>query len=905
MSKEKLVVIDGHALIHRAYHAIPPLTTKDGQVVNAVYGFAVILLNVIRDLKPKYIAVAFDLPGKTKRHDDYAEYKATRKAAPDDLKSQIGLVRNLVETFNIPVLDKPGYEADDVIGTIVKNSPKEVENYIVTGDLDELQLVDQRTKVYTMKRGFSDIVIYDETKVVERYQLTPDQFVDYKALRGDPSDNIPGVAGIGEKTATDLIKEFGSLENVYKNLDDIKPAIAKKLSENKDMAYLSQKLATIKTDLSLDFDLEKCVFLDFDQEKVLGLFQELGFKSLVSKIPEGNHVSKIAPSNKHLKKVNYQLVQTEKDLKEIVSKFKKSKAFAIDTETNSRDQIEAKLVGISLSNNPEKAYYIPIRHTVGSQIKIIEIIEILRPLLEDKEILKIGHNIKYDYVVLLKEGLKMSGPFFDTMIAAFLTDPNLRAQKLSALAFAELGLKMTEITDYIGSGKNQLTFDQVPIKDALIYAAEDADITYRLYQFLTKELQKKDLLKLAEEIEFPLIPILGKMELSGIKVDQDSLRSLSKKTKEKLKTLEAEIYKIAGEEFNIASPSQLQTIIFDKLKIHQKMKDPKDLKKLKNGGFSTAASELEKLRGTHPVVKKIFEFRELSKLLNTYIDVLPNLVKKDKRIHTSYNQAIAQTGRLSSSDPNLQNIPTRTTEGKKIKASFVADSGTLLLSADYSQIELRVIAHIANDQNMIEVFKSNRDIHTETAAGLYEVTEKKVTPEMRRAAKIVNFGIIYGVSAHGLHQQVGVSREEGQRLIDKYFSLHPNVRSYSDKMIAQAKELGYVETIFGRRRWLPEINSKNFIVRGAAERMAINMPIQGTAADLMKLAMIDIAGQLPALSPASKLLLQVHDELILEVPEKDIEKVANFVKEKMNNVAHLSVPIETEVHWGKNWGELK
>ncbi|MBW6431699.1 DNA polymerase I, partial [Patescibacteria group bacterium] len=802
MSKEKLVVIDGHALIHRAYHAIPPLTTKDGQIVNAVYGFAVILLNVIRDLKPKYIVVAFDLPGKTKRHEDYADYKATRKAAPDDLKSQIGLVRNLVETFNIPVLDKAGYEADDVIGTIAKNSPKEVENYIVTGDLDELQLVDQRTKVYTMKRGFSDIVIYDEAKVKERYQLIPDQFVDYKALRGDPSDNIPGVAGIGEKTATDLIKEFGSLKNVYDNLDNIKPAIAKKLAENKEMAVLSQKLATIKTDLSLDFDLEKCVFLDFDKEKVLGLFQELGFKSLVSKIPEGNHVNEKKTVSGHLQKATYQLIQTEKDLNSLVRKFKKLKAFAIDTETTSTDQIEAKLVGISLSNKPETGYYIPIHHTEGSQIKINKAIEILRPILEDENILKVGHNIKYDYVVLLKEGLRMNGPFFDTMIAAFLTDPNLRAQKLSTLAFAELGLKMTEITDYIGAGKDQLTFDQVPIKDALMYAAEDADIAYRLYVILSKELRNKDLLRLAEEIEFPLIPILGKMELSGIKVDHNKLRSLSKSAKKKLKTLEGEIYQAAGEEFNIASPSQLQTIIFDKLKIHQKMKDPKDLKKLKNGGFSTAASELEKLRGAHPIVEKIFEFRELSKLLNTYIDVLPNLVKSDGRIHTNYNQAIAQTGRLSSSEPNLQNIPTRTTEGKKIKSSFVADRGKLLISADYSQIELRVIAHIANDQNMIEIFKSNRDIHSETAAGLYELSEKKVTPEMRRAAKIVNFGIIYGVSAHGLHQQVGVSREEGQRLIDKYFKLHPNVRSYSDKMITQAKELGYVETIFGRRRWL-------------------------------------------------------------------------------------------------------
>lgn len=905
MKKEKLVVIDGHALIHRAYHAIPPLTTNKGEPVNAVYGFAVILLNVIRDLKPKYIAVAFDLPGKTKRHEDYADYKANRATAPDDLKSQINIVRELVGAFNIPVIDMPGYEADDVIGTIVKKTPKEIENYIVTGDLDELQLVDEKTKVYTMKKGFSDVVIYDEEKVKERYQIRPDQFVDYKALRGDPSDNIPGVSGIGEKTATELLVEYGSLQNIYKNTDKIKPSIAKKLEDGESQAHLSHRLAKIETELKIDLDLKKCLFSDFDQNKLLQKFQELGFKSLLSRLPESSNDLGSEKNPGHLKEANYQTVTNISDLKKLAKSLKNEKYFAIDTETTSKDQIEARLVGISFSLKEKEGYYIPLRHSSKDQLELDVALKIIRPVLENKSILKIGHNIKYDYVVLKKEGLTLEGPYFDTMIGAFLIDPNLRAQKLSALAFTEVGIKMTEIEKYIGKGKDQITFDQVPIKESTIYAAEDADIALRLYKIISKKIAQKDLTSLAEKIEFPLIPILGEMELRGISVKKENLKKLSIETNKKVQKIKERIFELAGGEFNISSPAQLQGVLFEKLKIQQKIDDPKDLKKLKNGGFSTAASELEKLKGKHEIIDDIFSYRELTKLLNTYIEVLPKLVKKDGRIHTSYNQAITQTGRLSSSDPNLQNIPTRTEEGKKIKSAFVPNNGNLLLSADYSQIELRVIAHIAEDENMIKIFNSGRDIHTETAAGLYNVTEKKVTNEMRRAAKIVNFGIIYGVSAHGLHQQVGVTREEGQRLIDRYFSLHPQIKEYSKKMIAMAKELGYVETIFGRKRYLPEIRSSNFIIRGAAERMAINMPIQGTAADLMKLAMIDINKDLQRISPESKMLLQVHDELIFEVPKNEIEKVSFFVKERMNNVAKLSVPIETGVHWGESWGELK
>ena len=917
MKKERLVVIDGHALIHRAYHAIPPLTTKDGELVNAVYGFTVILLNVIRDLKPKYIVVAFDLPGKTKRHEDYEAYKANRTKAPDDLVGQFERVKDIVRSLDIPIFEHIGYEADDVIGTIVKKAPADIESFIVTGDMDELQLIDKKTKVYTMRRGFSDTVIYDETAVFEKYHLAPAQFVDYKALKGDPSDNIPGVSGVGEKTASDLISTYGSLDNVYKNLDKIKERIAEKLKTEKEIAYLSQKLSRIETNLKIDVDLKKCVVHEYDRSKVFSLFQELGFKSLLSKIPsEGDGtISNNEPqsvttnpnkSRPHLIKASYQLINTIEQLNDLTNQLKKQQVISVDTETDSINQIEANLVGMSVSFTEGEAYYIPVAHSSGNQLGKERVLGFLRPVLEDPKIAKIGHNLKYDYVIFKKEGITLSPITFDTMIAAYLVNPNARSQKLSDLAFTELGLSMIKIEELIGKGKEQLTFDKVDLEKAQTYACEDADIALRLYKKLAEDLKKMDLLELMAKIEAPLIPVLGNMELAGIKVGPNKLSELSKYTDNRIGELEKTIKDRAGQDFNIASPAQLQGILFDKLKLHEKIADPKELKKLKTGGYSTAANELGKLRHLDPIIDELFEYRELSKLKNTYIDVLPKLIsKKDGRLHTSYNQAITQTGRLSSSDPNLQNIPIRTDFGKKIREAFVADSGNVLLSADYSQIELRVIAHIAGDPLMQDVFKEGRDIHTETAAKVYDISDKKVTLQMRRIAKIINFGIIYGVSAHGLKEQAGVSYKEGKDLIDKYFALHPAIKEYSEKMISQAHELGYVETVFGRRRYLPEIKSSNFAVRGSAERMAINMPVQGTAADLMKLAMIDIAGYLTTISPGAKMLLQVHDELVLEVPANDAAKVAKFIQEKMNNVIALNVPIETSVSYGKNWGEAK
>lgn len=902
MAKEKLVIIDAHALIHRAYHAIPPLTTKEGEVVNAVYGFTMILLNVFRDLKPKCVAVAFDLPGKTHRHVAYTEYKANRKVAPSDLVSQFARVREVVEAFNIPIYDKEGYEADDVIGAIAKKIPKDVETIIVTGDMDELQLVDEHTKVYTMRRGFTDTVLYDIPQVIERYDgLTPDLLIEYKALKGDPSDNIPGVAGIGEKTAIQLIKEYKSLENLYENLGSLKPAVAAKLAAQKEIAFLSRELSTIQTDLDVNFDLTKCVLAEYDRKKVFELFQYLEFKSLLAKIPEAQQVE--PPLEKiHLKAADYQTVDNQEKLQTLILELRGQKLLAVDTETTSKNPMEAELVGISLSTEAGKAYYLPLGHLKGPNLTLADALERLQPILEDPTVKKIGHNLKYDYIVLKNHGVCLRGLEFDTMIAAYLLNPNARAQKLEELAFTELGIEMVPISEIIGAGKNQTTFDLGEISDCSQYACEDADVSLRLYHKLLPQIQKAELAELLHDIEIPLIPILAEMEMCGVLLDFAKLEETSERFGERLLELEASIWKEAGREFNIASPSQLQEVLFSKLKLDEQIQDKRELKKLKTGGYSTSASELEKLSQLHPIINHISQFRELSKLKNTYLDVLPKLVnKKTGRIHTSYNQAITQTGRLSSSDPNLQNIPIRTEAGRLIRSSFIPKEGFVLLSADYSQIELRVIAHIAGDEDMIKVFREGRDIHTETAAKVFKVTESAVTSDMRRIAKIINFGIIYGVSPHGLKQQAGVTREEGKDLIDRYFELHPKIKTYTQKTIEQAKNLGYVETIFGRRRFLPEILSSNFAVRGAAERMAINMPVQGSAADLMKLAMIDIAGALPQLSPQTQMLLQVHDELVFEVPESEVEKVTEFVKEKMDHVVELTVPIETSIGWGKNW----
>ncbi len=955
-ARKKFVIFDGHALLHRGYHAIPPLTARDGTPTNGVYGFTSMMLNALRELKPEYVAVAWDEPGKTFRHDMFPDYKGTRKKMDDDLAVQIPVTRELVETFAIPLIGVAGYEADDVIGTLAAEYKNEYEVVIVTGDMDELQLVDDHVKVYTLRKGFSDTITYDRAAVEEKYGLTPEEFVVYKALKGDASDNIPGVKGVGDKTATDLVARYKTLDSIYAHLEEIKPAVRSKLEAGRVQADLSYELALIVADVPLQFTIKDAALHDYDRGRVVELFHKLGFKSLLNKLPNQKSNtfsvqtalfdeasdSSATPhkAHSHLESVNYTCVDSEKKLKELADKLSQQRVFAFDTETDDINAITANLVGMSFSWRSGEAYYVPIGHELpGSQSQAISasdppvraqrssttprlqasdlprtssglenlapgqlpldtVLQKLRPFLENPQIGKVGHNIKFDYQVLKKYGVTLGPISFDTMVAAFLINPIVRAQTLSNLAFAELGLEMIDIEELIGpKSKQQQSFNQVPIEEAVKYAAEDADVTWRLYETLSHQLaQLPSVEKVATTMEWPLISVLAEMEITGVELDTKFLARFAKRINAKLVDLEEAIWREAGEHFNINSTQQLKVILFDKLKI-----DGGNLKKNKTG-LSTAARELEKLRGSHPIVDHLFEYREVAKLKSTYADALPKLVNPSTgRIHTSYNQAIAQTGRLSSTNPNLQNIPVRTELGREIRQAFVAGEGKVLISADYSQIELRLAAAMADDKPVIEAFREGADIHALTAAEMFGVDVSSVTKQQRYAAKTINFGILYGMNPHGLSVATGMSREEAKSFIDRYFEIRRGIAEYIERVKQQARQDGYTATIFGRRRPCPDVNSSNFITRMAAERAAVNMPLQGTAADMMKLAMIELATQLPV---NAKMILQIHDELIVECDEKSVDDVVQVMRRVMENIHRFSVPIEVGVRIGKNWGEL-
>jgi len=931
--KEKFIVIDGNALLHRAFHALPPtLTTKTGELVNAVYGFTVILLKVLRDIKPDYLAVTFDLKGPTFRHEEFAGYKAQRIKQPDELYNQLPRVKEVVRAFDIPIYEKAGFEADDVIATLVRRPEVEaIKSIIVTGDLDTLQLVDKNTEVFTLHKGLSDTLTYTIDEVKKRFDgLTPEQMVDYKALRGDPSDNVPGVKGIGEKGAIHLLTEFKTLKNLYQNINSekISERYRKLLVEHEADALMSKKLCQMIDNVEIDFNLADTKVTGYDVNKVLPLFQELEFKSLINKLPKESARGVIPaqgsfsfgpadktagkPKSQAAGQANYQLIDTEKKFDDFLAKLKNQKIFALDTETSGLDPFNTELLGISFCWQPSQAYYLPTylqatSYPDGSRdpdshrdkLQANQWLEKLRPILADDKIKKVGHNIKFDLEVLSHAGLEVRGVSFDTMVASYLINPGSRQHSLDNLAFTELGYQMQPITDLIGKGKDQITLKEVPIQRVADYSCEDADFTWRLAEPLADQLKEKNNLGLLEKIEVPLIPVLAKIEENGIMVDTDFLTKMAKGIKQRLKGLESKIHQLAGEKFNIASPLQLKEILFDKLDLATQ-----GLVKTKTG-ISTAASELEKLRGAHKVIDYIIEFRELSKLSSTYLEALPKLVGADGRVHTSFNQTITATGRLSSSEPNLQNIPVRTELGQKIRQAFIAPAGFKIISADYSQIELRIIASLANDTKMIASFKNNEDIHTRTAAEINEVSLAEVTKEMRYAAKAVNFGIIYGQGPHGLAQSANISYQKARDFIDRYFLIHQAIYNYLEETKKLAHEMGYVETWFGRRRYLPEINSQMQQVRAGAERMAINHPVQGTAADLLKLAMIAIHAELPKISAKTKMILQVHDELVFETPKADVAKVGKFVKDKMESVYQLRAPVEAEVATGDNWGELK
>jgi len=927
----KFIIIDGNALIHRSFHALPPtLTTKDGRQINAVYGFTSFILKAFLEVRPEFVVLTLDRPAPTFRHEEYAAYKATRTKAPDELYEQIPLVKEVAKVLDIPIFEKDGFEADDLIGTITKKAKEETDwhSIVITGDMDTLQLIDDRTSVYTMSRGLNDSVLYGPAEVKERYGLTPAQIIDYKAIRGDVSDNIPGVKGIGEKGATELLQSFHTLDGVYaaveKNNDKIKPRLRELLSADKDKAYLSQHLATIDRDVPLTMDWESLRLDSFDEDKAIALFQEFEFRSLLGKLKLVKNLH-LTPADsetpaktsaypdkfaRNLAEKKYTLIDNDKAFRSFLKELKKQKAFAVDTETEGLNPLDAQLLGLSFSWKKNEAYYLHLGAQTTENKDLFNYnqnqetpgawLNELKEILADKQIKKYGHNLKFDRRVLRSGGIILQGIAFDSLIASYLIYPDNRQHNLDVVSFRELGWEKISTEELIGKTKDAIAFSQVPAEKMCQYSGEDADCAWQLQTILSKKLKELKLDKLFNDLEIPLLSILADMEDAGIKLDPSPLHKLSKKLKTKLDELTVAAYRLAGEEFNLNSPKQLQHILFEKLELAQK-----GLKKTKTG-LSTADDELEKLRGSHEIIPIIQQYRELSKLQNTYVTALPTMINpNDRRIHTNYNQTIAATGRLSSTDPNLQNIPTRTDIGTEIRAAFIAEKGYKLLSLDYSQIELRLAAHLSGDKKMTAAFKNQEDIHTATAAAINNLPPAEVTKSMRRAAKAVNFGILYGQGPHGLSQSAGISYAEARDFIDRYLQVYPGIKKMMDRFIDEARNKGYAETLFKRRRPLPDLDSDLPQIRHAAERMAINTPIQGTAADMIKQAMLDIDTYLAGHEDEIRLLLQVHDELIFEVKADKLEKYTDDLKKLMAKALPLSVPIIVEASAGDNWGELK
>lgn len=920
-STEKFVIFDGNALLHRAYHAIPPLTTKQGVLVNAAYGFTAIFLRVLKELKPTYVAVTFDRKEPTFRHKKFEAYKAQREKKPQELYDQIDIIKRIVTAFAVPIFELAGYEADDIIGTLSRQACErgaKLDVVIVTGDMDTLQLVDERTSVYTLKKGINDTITYTPQAVYDRYSLQPDQLIDFKALRGDPSDNIPGARGVGEKTATELVKKFGSVVALLAaakkgsaQFKQLSIKLQELLVNEKNNIELSKELVTIVRTAPVELELELCKLKTFDRTALVALFQELEFKSLLARVPELEQKLGLPAEPRQLeivssakatrqaksKSANYHLIVTPVELKDFVAELGLAKVFAFDTETTSLDQTQAELVAISIALRPGEAYCIK----VSPQLKASKEWVALGEIFADDAVKKIGHNLKFDVRAMLQAGMEVKNLSFDTLIAAYLLQGGgERTLDLKGLVFQELGASMQPIEELIGpKGKGQITMAAVPDEALMDYACADADYTLQLMHKQAKELKEQDLEQLFTTVEMPLVPVLGAMEREGVKVDTDYLGELAKILKQDISALEKTIYIHAGQEFNINSPKQLSDILFNKLNI-----SVEGIKRTKTG-ISTAASELEKMRGLHPIIDEMSSYRELTKLLSTYVEAIPELVDKSGRVHTSFNQTVAATGRLSSSDPNLQNIPIRGEWGARIRQAFIAEPGFSLLSADYSQIELRLAAHLAGDKKMIDVFKKGQDVHAATAAFIFGIEQNKVIPDQRRSAKEVNFGVLYGMGAWGLAERTGLTRTEAREFIERYFMAFSGVSKWIEEIKMQAKNQGYVSTLLGRKRYLPEINAGAAQVRAAAERMAVNLPVQGTAADLMKLAMVRVAAELPKVSPQSRMTIQVHDELVFEVPQGEVEKVAKIVKKEMESAMTLSVPIVVEVKQGKNWGEMK
>lgn len=926
---KKLFLLDAYALIFRAYYAFikNPRITSKGLNTSAIFGFLLTLDEVLQKQKPTHIAVVFDTPQPTFRHVMYEPYKATRDATPEDIKNAVPYIKKLIEAYRIPVIDCPGYEADDVIGTLArKASEKGYTTYMMTPDKDYAQLVTENTFMFKPSRSGNDSVVWGVDDIRREFGVErPSQVIDLLGLMGDSSDNVPGAPGIGPKTAEKLIAEFGSLEAVLDNTEKLKGKVKETLEANREQVLLSKKLVTIEVNAPVEFDETALITETPDRERLKSLFDELEFRTIASRIlsaidksdsaaveqtrPVSSEADLFqgslfgdAPVVQETEKLtidkvphDYRLIDNETDLSSLVSEMKKLKEFCFDTETTSISPLDSELVAIAFSWKKGEGYLVWFPE---SREQTQSILEKLRPVFENDTVLKIGQNLKFDIQVLANYGITVKGPFFDTMLAHYLLEPDMR-HNMDLLSESYLAYSPVPIEALIGEkGRNQKNMREVPVEKIVEYSVEDADVTWQLKEVFAPRLKKENLYELATEIEMPLISVLSYMERNGVKLNEEDLKVFAEQLREEIIVLEKEIYQLAGQEFNIASPKQLGDILFIRLKLDD------NARMTKTKQFTTNEEILQRLTGKHPIVSKVLEYRGLRKLLSTYVEALPQLINKTTgRIHTSFNQAVASTGRLSSNNPNLQNIPVKDEKGREIRKAFVPEDGHLFFSADYSQIELRLMAHLSRDKGMIADFLSGNDIHAATAAKIFGVDIKDVTREMRSRAKTANFGIIYGISSFGLSERLTIGRKEAKELIDGYFNSYPGVKTYMDESIRKARDLGYVTTMFGRKRYTRDIHSRNQVVRGNAERNAINAPIQGAAADIIKIAMVRIYEKLNTEKLKAKMILQVHDELIFEVLPEELEKLKEIVISEMSGAAILDVPLKVEWGTGKNWLE--
>lgn len=919
---EKLFLLDAYALIYRAYYAFikNPRINSKGMNTSAILGFVNTLEEVLRKENPTHIGIAFDPAGPTFRHEAYQAYKAQREETPEAIRQSVPIIKDIIRAYNIPILEVKGYEADDVIGTLATEAGKRgITTYMMTPDKDYGQLVGENVFMYRPKYGDKDFEVMGVNEIKAKFDIeSPLQVIDMLGLMGDTADNIPGCPGVGEKTAQKLIAQFGSIENLLAHTDELKGAIKKKVEENKEQITFSKFLATIKTDVPIALDMEALKREAPNEEELRRLFEMLEFRTLIDRVLKTEQKAPSTPTAQpdlfglfaqentgDAKKstltrleslpYDYQLVDSQEKMEDLAQKLLTQNFFSLDTETTGVDPITAELVGMSFSFAENQAFYVPVP---ANREEALKIVNIFKPAFENPDSLKIGQNIKYDLNVLARYGVTLQGKMFDTMIAHYVLQPELR-HGMDYLAEVYLNYETIKIEELIGpKGKKQGNMRDLPPAEVYKYACEDADVTLKLKHVLEKELVKNEVKELFEEIEMPLVPVLAYMERTGVRIDPEALKETSRHFTARMNQIEKEVYQLAGMEFNIASPKQVGEVLFDRLKIVEKAK------KTKTGQYVTSEEVLESLKGKHEIVEKILEHRGLKKLLGTYIDALPQLINPATgRIHTSFNQTVTATGRLSSSNPNLQNIPIRNEDGKEIRKAFIPDEGCEFFSADYSQIELRIMAHLSGDPHMIEAFQKGQDIHAATAAKIYKVKLEDVTREQRSKAKTANFGIIYGISVFGLAERLNVDRKEAKELIDGYFENYPRVKAYMDESIRLAREKGYIETIFKRKRYLPDINSKNAVVRGYAERNAINAPIQGSAADIIKVAMIRIYHRFQEEGIRSKMILQVHDELNFSVLPEEKEKVQQIVISEMEAAYKMKAPLRADCGWGHNWLE--